>query len=291
MKKLLFLLLTLTLTGCATFQVSTLNHDPIYSIEGSDAEIVVINNEFELQRLLRTDFNFRLDFAQYALSQPRSFDWNNRILGNRYNRYNPYYRFGYSTYWNRDQMWNDWAWGYTSWNSWSSPHRWSPFGYDRWGYNNWTNNIHYGYGWNNYYGWNNNGWNYWNYYPNYNRRGSTAYINGRRSSNINTSSRRVNQRTAPTQTVKVKKRRINNSRNDKTINNNPRGFVRPESSNNGRRSRVRQNIPTQPVRTRQPRTIQPGQIRGGQRPSVLQQTRTSSQPSSQRRSSSSRKKN
>ena len=120
MKKLLFLLLTLTLTGCASLQVSTLNHDPIYSIEGSDAEIVVINNEFELQRLLRTDFNFRFDFAQYALSQPISFDWNNRILGNRYNRYNPYYGFRYSPYWNRTQMWNDWAWGIT-------PHRWSPF--------------------------------------------------------------------------------------------------------------------------------------------------------------------
>ena len=49
MKKLLLVLL---LTGCASFQVSTLNHDPIYSIEGSDAEITVINNEFELQRLL-----------------------------------------------------------------------------------------------------------------------------------------------------------------------------------------------------------------------------------------------
>ena len=51
------LLLILLFTGCASFQISTLNHDPIYSIEGSDAEITVINNEFELQRLLRDDFN------------------------------------------------------------------------------------------------------------------------------------------------------------------------------------------------------------------------------------------
>ena len=42
MKKSLFLLLILLLTGCATFQVSTLNHDPIYVIEGSDSEIDVI---------------------------------------------------------------------------------------------------------------------------------------------------------------------------------------------------------------------------------------------------------
>ena len=39
MNRSLFLLLVLLLTGCASFQVSTLNHDPIYSIEGSDAEI------------------------------------------------------------------------------------------------------------------------------------------------------------------------------------------------------------------------------------------------------------
>ena len=57
MKKSIFLLLVLLLTGCATFQVSTLNHDPIYAIEGSDAKINVINNEFELQRnLLKNRF-------------------------------------------------------------------------------------------------------------------------------------------------------------------------------------------------------------------------------------------
>ena len=159
MNKSLLLLLILLLTGCASFQVSTLNHDPIYSIEGSDAEITVIDNEFELRNLLRTDFNFRYDFAQYAISQPRSFDWNNRVLGNRYSFYNPYY--------SRTQMWNDWVWGY----NWNSPHRWSPFGYDRWGYNNYGYGIGWSYswnnrrwssnqwgnpyGWNNYYGWNN----------------------------------------------------------------------------------------------------------------------------------------
>jgi len=137
MNKSLFLLLVLLLTGCASFQVSTLNHDPIYAIEGSDAEITVIDNEFELQRLLRTDFNFRYDFAQYAISQPRSFDWNNRVLGNRYSFYNPYY--------SRSQMWNDWVWGY----NWNSPHRWSPFGYDRWGYNNYGYGIGWSYSWNN----------------------------------------------------------------------------------------------------------------------------------------------
>ena len=230
MKKSLFLLLVLLLTGCSsTWHVSTTGHDPIYTIEGSDAEITVIDNEFELQRLLRTDINFRFDFAQYALSQPTSFDWNNRILGNRYNRYNPYW--GYGSYWNRDQMWNDWVWGFT-------PHRWSPFGYDRWGYNNW------GYGWNNY-GWNNYGWNSWgwnNYYGNWGwrtqmnnyawqhrNRSNTVRINGRRSNIRTTANRRVVSRNIErTQTVddiadlikvEVKNRRINKPR---VINNKPR---------------------------------------------------------------------
>ncbi len=223
MKKSLFLLLILTLTGCATFQVSTLNHDPIYSIEGSDTEVVVINNEFELQHLLRTDFNFRWDFAQYTLSQPPSFDWNNRILGNRYNRYNPYW--GYGSYWNRDQMWNDWVWGFI-------PHRWFPFSYDRWGYNSyygWNN-----YGWNTYYSWNNG---FYNIY----RGTNVAYHTGRRSSTRTTTNRRVvnNNRvvTAPrTRTViKNKPRVIKNKpriNNPRLRVNNPRPRVNtsPRSS-------------------------------------------------------------
>ena len=179
MNKSLFLLLVLLLTGCATFQVSTLNHDPIYAIEGSDVEINVINNEFELQRLLRTDFNFRFDFAQYAISQPRSFDWNNRVLGNRYSFYNPYY--------SRTQMWNDWVWGY----NWHSPHRWSPFGYDRWGYNWYSPHqwSPFGNNWGSYqyYGWNNYGWN--NGFYNRYRGTNTAYHTGRRGSTMSTQDR------------------------------------------------------------------------------------------------------
>ena len=58
------------ISGCASFQVSTLNYDPIYDTEGNEIEVNVINNEFELDRLLRTDFKFRYDFAQYAMRQP-----------------------------------------------------------------------------------------------------------------------------------------------------------------------------------------------------------------------------
>ena len=203
MKKLL-LLLILLLTGCASFQVSTLNHDPIYDtvlVVSSDTQVDTLN-EFQFRNKLRTDFNFRYDFAQYALTQPRSFDWNNRILGNRYNFYSPY-GFGYNYYWNRDQMWNDWIWGYPFFQS----HMWSSFGYDRWGYNS--------YGWNSW-GWNNYGWNNWgwrqqmnNYAWNNRNRSNTVNINGRRGYN-NIQSRIAANNTNKTRVVTTKPI-INNS--------------------------------------------------------------------------------
>ena len=225
MKKSLFLLLVLLLTGCATFQVSTLNHDTVN----------VIENEFELRNLLRTDFNFRYDFAQYALRQPRSFDWDNRVLGNRYNFYNPYY--------SRTQMWNDWIWGY----NYLIPYRWSPFGYDRWGYNNY-------YGWNNY-GWNwYNNWHYGSWYnrghniPGYKNRGrSSSQINGRRNktqnprrvvttttrpknttvrykprTRINTSRTRTNTISRPSRTIRISPRTSTRSNNNNTVRSNSR---------------------------------------------------------------------
>ena len=225
MNKSLFLLLLLLLTGCATFQVSTLNHDPVN----------VIENELELRNLLRTDFNFRYDFAQYALRQPRSFDWDNRVLGNRYNFYNPYY--------SRTQMWNDWIWGY----NYLIPYRWSPFGYDRWGYNNY-------YGWNNY-GWNwYNNWHYGSWYnrgytiPGYKNRGrSSSQINGRRNkpqtprrvvttntrpknttirykprTRINTSRTRINTISRPSRTIRISPRTSTRSNNNNTVRGNSR---------------------------------------------------------------------
>ena len=237
MNKSLFLLLVLLLTGCATFQVSTLNHDPIYAIEGSDVEINVINNEFELQRLLRTDFNFRFDFAQYALRQPRSFDWNNRVLGNRYSFYNPYY--------SRTQMWNDWAWGY----NWYSPHPMSSFG-NNWGpypYYGWNN---YGWRYNNRWGYNRwNNWNYGYYRHNYNRyRGTnTAYHTGRRGSTMSTQDRVGNAAMIESS----KRRVVNNNRVVTTprtrtvIKNKPRVINNKPRINNPRPiPRQRVNTPT-----------------------------------------------
>ena len=206
-------------------------------------------SEFQFRNKLRTDLSFRLDFAQYALSQPRSFDWNNRLLGRQYDsRWNNYYWS-----WNRDQMWNDWAWGYTGWNSWGSPHRWSPFGYDRWGYNmhygwnnhgwgynNWMGNVYYGNGYYNNWGWN-------NYYGNGWRRGNTAYIYGRRGT---TTTRNGRAHAAMIESTKrtTKSRRVIRT-NTTPINNNttkPRRVIRekpvvPVIRNNNTRPVIRNN--------------------------------------------------
>ena len=312
-KKFIYVyLLTILLASCSSvqFKYSTLNHaqtvDGIYNSNTVFVDVPIGTqidtlNYFQLQRKLRTDFRFRYDYAQYALSQPISFDWNNRTLGNRYNFYNPYY--------SRSQMWDDWVWGY----NWNSPHRWSPFGYDRWGYNN--------FGWNNYYGWNNHGWgSYWNNHSpfygnrwnNYNRRGNVAYINGRRSSGTSIVDRRAHAAMIETskrrnfvieedgvrwysgseqnnkeiitpleKEVKIlEKRIINSRRNDKTINTNTRIYVRPEGSNNGRWRGSRQIVPTKPTILRQPATVQPRQVRRGSGSSVPQQTRTRIKPGS-----------
>jgi hypothetical protein len=266
MKKLILLLLIfINFTSCGIqWQYSTLNTagyvDTIY--RNSDISTDTISSVSELRWKLRNDFNFRYDFAQYALSQPSSFDWNNRILGNRYNYYSPY--MGYNYYWNRDQMWNDWVWGFT-------PHRWSPFGYGMWGYNNWMGNAHYGFGWNNYYGWNgwyNNQWGWRNQMNDYawqhRNRTNTAYINGPRSSSsiesriiVNNSNRSRVVTNKPTivpnkpRIVINNKPRINNSR--PAFNNNSRPTFnnnsRPTFNNNSRPSTTVRTTPNRSTRS------------------------------------------
>ena len=278
MKKgiLLVLFIISVLTSCGVqFKYTTLNHaghiDGIYS--SRDYKIDTLN-DFQVRNKLRTDFNFRYSIAQYALSQPASFDWNNRLLGNRYNWNRPYW--GYSYYWDRTQMWNDWVWGYpysnwgyNNWYSWNRPY---------WGSNNsWWN------GYNNWYQgpWNNTGYNViWNS----SRRGNISYINGYRTSRLLTSrnsSVNTNRRTNYN-------KRVIPINNDQTIRLNTRTTRSTQSSNNGRGWRSREIIPTQPVRVRQPSTVQPRQVRGGSRTSVPQQTRTSVNASSKRRSSGGR---
>lgn len=278
------------LAACSSlqFKYTTLNHagytDGIYNSPSTVKIDTLSYSQFKWK--IRNNFQFRYDYAQFALSQPRSFDWNNKLLGFRYNRFNRWGSsyYGYNYYWNRDQMWNDWAWDYP----WFTPYRWSMFGYDRWGYNHWN----YNYRWNHpFYG---DPYN-WNYRPNYNRRPNVAYINGRRGSNNvinNRTNVRVNQpRSATVGNTLTEPRRIKINKDDQTIRNTPRVYQRPESSNNGRRGRIRENISPKPVVPRQPNSVQPRQVRGGQRSPVLQQTRTRVQSNSQGRNGSSRRQN
>jgi len=205
MKKSIFLLLILLLTGCATFQISTLNHDSVR----------IVNNEFELQRLLRTDFQFRYDFAQYALRQPRSFDWNNRILGNRYNYY-----------WNRTQMWNNWVWGFPYYQF----HSWSYWGYNYYNWNTWNNHINPNWG---------------RSYVN-GRRSNTRIITNRRVVNSNRVVNVPRTRTKPKINYNTKpviiNRRPPNTNNSRPTFNNSRPVINNNSrSNNNNRTRGNSN--------------------------------------------------
>ena len=110
MRHLIYILWVLLLTSCGTtYQLSTLNYDPIYGSDGTEIKIDTIDSEWDLQRKLRKDFRFRWDFATYASSQPYSWYFSNRMF-NRYNFYNPYSRF--DMYMNSHNFWFDWAFNY-----------------------------------------------------------------------------------------------------------------------------------------------------------------------------------
>jgi hypothetical protein len=169
----------LLLTSCGTtYQLSTINHDPIYTSDGTEIQFDVVDNEFQLARKFRTDDKFRWDFAQFAMKQDLrwnyDFYFNNRM-------YRSPYASPFDFYWNSHNYWWNWAtnshfnMGFNHWDRFGFYGYGSSFGY--YGFNR--------YGWNNgYYG---NGWGYrqrMNDYAWRNRnRTNTAYVVGRRSSN------------------------------------------------------------------------------------------------------------
>ena len=244
MKKLIILLLGLLLTGCsATYQLSTLNHDPIYDTVlevPADVQIDTLSVS-QLRWKLRTDFQFRWDFAQYAMDQPYGWYMSNYS----FNRWRPYNTF--DVYWNSTQYWTDWAFNYpfhSNYYSWNRPY---------WGWNNsWWN------GYNNWYNgpFHNPGYNVaWNSSRNNN---NVAYINGRRGSNnivsktnsnienrivrnynkprINVSQNNIDEIvTNLRDKINNKPIRVYNNPNNVIINNNnnskPRVYVRPNNSN------------------------------------------------------------
>ena len=177
---------------------------------------------------LRTDFNFRWDYAQYAINQPYNWYFNNF----RYNYWRPYNSFDF--YWNRYSYWTDWAynypyyWGYSSWHN---PWR-----------NYWYRPYNWGYSW--YNGpWHNQGYNVvWN---SSRRNNNIAYINGRRGSknftinnnNIeNTIVRRYNN-----PRVNVDNSNLNNIVNELRENYNIKPRIINNNSNNINNNNIRPN--------------------------------------------------
>ena len=292
MKHLLCILWVLLLTSCGTtYQLSTLNHDPIYDDAGNEINVNIIDNEFELARKFRTDDTFRWNFAQYAMRQDMrwnyDFYWNNRMY-----RRGPFASPS-DFYWNSHAYW--WNWASNSPFNMGFNH-WDPFGFNnygwgwsyswnnrRWSSNQWGNP----YGWNNYYGWNNG---FYNRYRGTNvayhtgRRGSTMSIRDRigQSSMIESTKPRVNV-TKPR--VNVTKPRVNNTR-PRVNNTRPRGYGRPELNNNNRN-----NNNTRPVirnnNTRPSRTYSPPP-RGSSSPVI---SRPPSRSTNNRSTSTTRRKN
>ena len=314
MKKLIYILLIVLLSSCNTYRLASYYDDPIYF---NGEEVEVIDSYSDLNWKMKTDFSFRWDFAQYAMNQPLSWYYQNPRLNGIWR---PYNRF--DVWFNSTEFWYDWAFNYNfGWNSWH---------WNSWRWNSWNYPYHYNwnYGWNNW-RWNNRIDNYWER-NNTNiafvkgRRGSrisnqvnnvvTNYNVPRVINNISVP--RLNNRIPTPDDIDVviegPKRNFvgrlldklegngvkvrtynnpNNYRNDQIIRSNTRGNWRTESGDNGWRSRSWENVPTQTTPTRQLTPIQSGQVRGGSRPSVPQQTRSSVQSSSQGRSSSGRIQN
>ena len=206
-KGVLMTVILMLLTSCASFQLTTLNHDPMYPDE---MKVDVIDNEFQLARKLRTDDRFRWDFAQFAMRQDMrwnyDFYFNNRM-------YRSAFASPFDFYWNSNQYWYNWAsnshfnMGFNHWDTFGFYGQGMGWSYSwnnrRWSSNQWGNP----YGWNNYYGWNNgDNWN-----RGYRNGNNVAYHSGRRGSSNVIVGKRTN----------VIENRIIVNRNKPRIVNNP----------------------------------------------------------------------
>ena len=77
---------------------------------------------------IRTDFRFRWDYAQFAMNQPYSF-YTSPFVNKFWKPLSPF-----DAYWNRHNLWYDWAFGYNFvWN----PYFQNPWYYNS--YNHWNN--------------------------------------------------------------------------------------------------------------------------------------------------------
>ena len=245
--KLIYSLLILLLTSCGVqWQYTTLNHaaqiDSIY--RSPDVQIDTINSVSDLRWKLRTDFNFRYDFAQYAMQQPYSWYWNNPRLEGIWRPYNRFDVYFYSNW-----FWNDWAFNY-------------PYNY--WGWNSWYNwnRPYYYYGWNRPY----RPWNSWYQGP-FNNSGYNVVYNASRRGALTTNVNRISNNISNRLTVNRNKPRVNvnkplnlpviNSNSRPRINNNKPIIINNNSRpsiNNNSRPRINNNsrpsyVPSSNIRT------------------------------------------
>ena len=208
--KLIYSILILLLTSCGVqWQYTTLNHaaqvDSIY--RSNDYQVDTITSVSDLRWKLRTDFNFRYDFAQYAMQQPYSWYWNNPRLEGIWRPYNRFDIYFYSNW-----FWNDWAFNY-------------PYNYWSW------NRPYYYYGWSRPY----RPWNNWYQGPFNNTSYNLVYNASRRGALTSNSNRRVNN-ISNTITVNRNKPRVN-------VN---KPLVIPTINNNNSRPRVNYNNNSRP---------------------------------------------
>ena len=248
MRTILLILLGFLLTSCGSmYQFSTINHTPEYI---GDVRVDKIENRMDLNWKLRTDNQFRWNFAQYAQNQPLSWYYDNSWELGLYT--NPYFTT-WDFYFNRTQLWWNWSFNYPynwGWN------RWYPFGYNRWGWNyGFRNNWAWGY---NPYRWNTG----FVHNPQPIRNRNVVVVNGRRGSNntniiinggrSNTNNNSVRVRKYDNKDRIVPRRDYNDikSRVRTPINNNSRptrnyNVPRPNNNNNVRRTPP--PPPTKPV--------------------------------------------
>ena len=299
--------LFLLLSGCSTYRLSTLNNDTMYPtnfvIQVNDDVKVDTLNFRELKWKLRTDFNFRWNFAQYAMDQPLNWYWNNPRLDGIWK---PFNRF--DVYFNRINFWYDWAWGYNH-HSWYHNYAWN-WGWNTWNYHRWSNySWYYPYYWNESY-WFRDHWRMkindyaWNNRDNSNVvrvRGPRGSRNINLDNNINIEniiSRRYDNPPArpnlndinidnpdkrtfigrlienwKDNNIRIREfNNVDNLSNDQINRLNIRSNNSSQSGNNGRGVWSGQNVPPKPIRSWQSTSGQSGQIYRGSGSSGIQQS-------------------
>ena len=223
------LLIYLMVTGCSSYRLATISDD-MYPVDftipvSNDTKIDTIDSYFKLKYKLRTDFNFRWDFAQYAIQQPYSWYWSNPRLESFWRPFNRFDVYFYSNW-----FWDDWAfnypynsyWGWNSWHNYHRPWYYRPY---NWGYS-WYDGP-----------WNNPGYNVvWNS----SRRNNIANVIGPRGSRTNSIIPRDNNNIENTIVRRYNKPRnnvINNIVDElrENFNVKPRVYNNPNNvPNNGR---------------------------------------------------------